>query len=144
MKFKLFRYEIIIQKQNICHITDFINDRPEEIPYQHDFNIDKRINAMIREHGFIEYIFRDFDMALLTYGEYAAQLLQDVMLSLTKIRIKLIEKGAENRIKSFDQKVHEQFHKLLGVLERRQDFEILEKIKDYDIKEYHNGGSLSP
>lgn len=142
MKLRFLQYEIIIQKQNILHITNFIDVQPDEIPYQYDFNIDKRINAMVREHGFIEYIFRDFDVALMTYGEYAAQLLQDVMLSLTKIRVKLIEKGAEDRIKLFDQKVHEQFHKLLGVLERRQDFEILEKIKDYDIKEYHNGGSL--
>ncbi len=135
MKLQFFNYEIIIQKRNIFHITDF-GERPEEIPYQHDFNIDKRINAMVRQHGFIEYIFRDFDVALMTYGECATQLLQDVMISLMKIRTRLIDRGAEHRIELFDQKVHEQFHKLLGVLEQRQDFKILEKIKNYDVKEY--------
>ena len=142
MKLKLFNYDVIIQKRDVFHITDF-GERPEAAPYAHDFNIDKRINAMVKEHGFIEYIFRDFDMALLTYGESAIQLLQDVMMSLTKIRTQLVSRGAEHRIELFDQKVHEQFHKLLRVLEQRRDFEILKKVKDYDIKEYHNGELLS-
>ena len=137
MKFKLFNYDIIIQKRDVFHITDF-GERPEAAPYEYDFNIDKRINAMIKKHGFIEYIFRDFDIALLGYGECATQLLQDVMMSLMKIRTRLVERGAEHRIELFDHKVYEQFHKLLGVLEQRRDFEILEKIKDYDVNEYHN------
>lgn len=138
MKLKLFNYNIIIQKQDVFHITDF-PERPEELPYEHDFNMDKRIHAMVKEHGFIEYIFRDFDIALMTYGECATQLLQDVMISLMRIRNRLVEKGAEGRIELFDQKIHEQFHRLLGILEERKDFEILKKIRDYDIKEYHDG-----
>lgn len=41
---------------------------------------------MIREHGFIEYIFRDFDVALMMYDDCATQLLQDVMVSLMNMK----------------------------------------------------------
>lgn len=140
MKLRLIGYELILQKVNTFHYTHFPEKEyiEDNKPYQYDFNIDKRINAMVKEHGFIEYIFRDFDVALMGYGEYAVQLLKDVMVSLINIRNRLLSAGAtQEHMKLYDIKIHQQFHRLLGILENRSDFEVLEQIKDFDIKEYY-------
>lgn len=139
MKFVIFGYEIIIRKIFKLHITQHESLFKDEKKYILEFPVEKRIRAMISDNGFITYIFRDFDVALMSYGEYAVQLLQDVMTGLTKIREKLLLKGATPiEIKLFDDKVHSSFNSLCKVLEHRNDLEVLEQIKNFDIVNYHN------
>lgn len=143
IKFVLFGWEIRIQPEDFvrCHITDFPErEYKEPEQYRLEYTMDDRIYAMVGEHQFIDYIFRDFDMALFTYREYAAQLLEDVMNSLRKIRKTLSEKGASNeQLRVYDQKIHTCFERTMKVIKDRNDTELYEMIIGYEIEKYHNG-----
>lgn len=139
MRFVLFSYEIIIRKNFKLHYTEQESSFKDEKEYRLQFPMEKRIHAMVSNDGYITYIFRDFDIALMTYREYAVQLLQNVMQGLTENREKLLFRGATStEIKMFDDKVHSSFKLLCKILEQRHDLEVLKDIKDFDIKNYHN------
>lgn len=150
-KFTLFGYEISIRPNydSIMHVTDFRTDELPETPkWEHSFPIEKRIKAMVRHHGFIEYLFRDFDVVLITYRESALILLEDAMKSLKKIRTNLALKGATDEdLNKFDIKVHTCYQKTLDVIKRRindplndnkeADIELLSVLESFKIYEYH-------
>src|SRR3972149_8728433 len=94
--FSIFGFYIQVTKghPNLLHVTDYVKEEDNSIPWEHSFPMDKRIEAMVGHHRFIEYIFRDFSMALLTYRESALILLEDAMKSLVKIRTNLALRGA--------------------------------------------------
>lgn len=150
-KFVIFGHEISIRPEyeTIMHITDYHTEELPEIPkWEHSFPIEKRIHAMVKHHGFIEYIFRDFDLALISYRESAIILLEDIMKSLKKIRSNLALKGAtDEELMSFDIKVHNCFQKTLDVVKTRindpmnnnieADKELLISLESFKIYEYH-------
>lgn len=143
IKFVLFGWEIRIQPEDYtrCHVTFFPErEYKEPEPYMLEYTMEDRIYAMVGEHQFIDYIFRDFGMALFTYREYAVQLLEDVMNSLRKIRKTLQKKGAsEEQLKLFDKKVHDCFEITMNVVKNRNDTELYNMIIKYEIEKYQNG-----
>ena len=152
-KFTLFGYEIRIQPASwqTLHVTVFPDvEYIEPEPYRLQFTMDDRIFAMAGNHQFIEYIFRDYDMALFTYREYAAILLEDVMNSLRKIRNTLSERGAnEEQLRTYDEKVHVCFERTVNVIKHRaedennaqknEEQELYNTIVGYEIDRYYNG-----
>lgn len=142
MKIKILGYEIRIEKAyfNELHVSPHCasDSYVEPVLFMHDFNMAKRINVMVKHHGFIEYIFRDLGIAVVTYNEFAVQLLEDILHTLLKIRTTLKEKGAtEEQLAVYDAKIYTCFHTMIGVLEDLEAYDILEQIKEYDIKNYH-------
>jgi len=150
-KFVIFGHEINIRPayEVRMHVTDFHTEELPEIPkWEHSFPMEKRIHAMVRHHGFISYIFRDFDVALITYRESALILLEDAMKSLKKIRSNLALRGATDEdLNKFDNRVHMCFQKTLDVIETRiedptnknkeADIELLSTLETFKIYEYH-------
>ena len=149
-RFVIFGYEIRIRPEYEIklHITDFPRDDIMEEIWEHDFSINKRINVMIKHHGFIEYIFRDFDIALISFRESAIMLLEDVMKSLKRIRDNLAIAGAmDEDLNKYDMKIHECFQKTLNVISERikdpqnyqieSDKELLSTLESFKIYEYH-------
>lgn len=133
---KIFGYEFVLRKDSTLHISDLKkSDFEEVLPYNLEYDSHKRVSAMCE---FVGYIFRDYDIAILNYREYAAIILKGVMKDLKKIRKKLISKKiTEEEIKPFDEKVHSSFKNICTILKNRNDMEVLNTIKCYDIKNYH-------
>lgn len=149
-KFILFGHEIRIRPEYEVklHVSDFEREDIVEEMWEHDFNISKRINAMTKHHGFIEYIFRDFDVALISFRESALILLEDVLKSLRKIRNNLAVAGASDEgLTKYDKKIHDCFEKTLNVIRERikdpnnhnieADKELLTTLESFKIYEYH-------
>lgn len=112
-----------------------------------NYDTEKRINVMVKHHGFIEYQSRDFNNALLACKDI--EILNDVLDSIKEIRTKLIDKGAtKKQIYRYDSKVRECFNKSINIIRNRtnspsnnyikEDLEILDKILQLDIDNYHN------
>ena len=150
IRFVIFGYEVRIrpEREVRLHISDFNKEDMMEEKWEHDFNINKRIHVMIKHHGFIEYIFRDFDIALISFRESAIMLLEDVMKSLRRIRDNLAIAGATDEdLNKYDMKIHECFQKTLNVISERiknsqnyqkeSDKELLSTLESFKIYEYH-------
>ena len=112
-------------------------------------DIEKRVNAMIGDHGHIDYMFRDFDNTLLTYRKLAVKSLNCTLDSIVKIRKKLIDKGATTEnINMFDTNVKKCFNKSINVVRNRannpknqyveEDSVILCEILRLNIDNYYN------
>ena len=113
------------------------------------YNMEKRINVMVKYHGHIDYMFRDFDNALLTYRKLAVKLLDSALDSIEKIRKKLIERGATTeQIYIFDSKVKKCFNKSIDIIRNRvnnpeyehieEDSAILCEILRLNVDNYYN------
>lgn len=152
IKFFIFGYCVQITKghPNKLHITNYIKEDIEEIPWEYSYPIEKRVEAMIGHHGFIEYIFRDFSIALISYRESALILLEDIMKSLIKIRSNLALKGASDEdLLKFDTKVHICFQNTLNTIKERikdknshnieADKHLLITLESFKIYEYYKG-----
>lgn len=148
-KFILFGHEIRIRPEYDVrlHVSDFEREDIVKETWEHDFNISKRINAMTRHHGFISYIFRDFDVAIISFRESAIILLEDVMKSLRRIRENLALAGATDEdLNKYDMKIHDCFQKTLNVIRERiknpqnyqveADKELLTTLEKFKIYEY--------
>ncbi len=148
--FIIFGHEIRIRPEYEVklHISDFKREDMMEEKWEHDFNINKRINAMTKHHGFIEYIFRDYGFALISFRDSALLLLEDVMKSLRKIRDNLVTAGAtDDDLSKYDKKIHECFEKTLNVIRERikdpqnyqveADKKLLATLETFKIYEYH-------
>ena len=109
---------------------------------------------MIKDHGHIDYMFRDFDNALLTYRKLAVKLLNSTLDSIVKIRKKLIDKGATaEHIYMFDSKVKKCFNKSINVVRNRvynpeneyivKDSIVLCEILKLNIDNYYNDNRWS-
>lgn len=130
MRINLGKYEIIIQRDSRLHITpQSCEDEIEE--WTLTFPIEKRISAQC---DFVHYLFRDFDIAILTYPKSAALILLDVMKNLKTIRDHLKSKGAtEEQLKPFDKAVHDGYNNVCQVVLNRGDQKVYKKIKCYDL-----------
>lgn len=116
------------------HITE---QPPMKVPDQWvlEYPMEKRVSAMCE---FVEYIFRDYGIALLTYREYAVIILKNVMNDLRSIRTDLQSKGAtEQQLKPLDDAVCDNFIRVCDIVKNRNDIEVLNSIQDYDIQNYH-------
>ncbi len=137
MKLRIGKFEIIIQKTYFsnCHITDDIsNHHIEEKLYVHDFNHIKRLNALIRRHGMIEFTFRDIDNALAEYGTDVILLLEGVLEGYGKIRNALIiSRMSKEMIEKYDNKIYSCHDKLITILENRGDTPNAKILRDYPI-----------
>lgn len=136
MKLKIGKYEIIIQKTyfNGFHITDNSGSMPESPEYVHDFSHARRLSALIREHGMIDYTFRNLDSALIAYGADVIQLIDCVIECYGKIRMALIKaKMSEEMLVQYDNKIYDSFNKLIVVLENRKDLSNAKILRDIDI-----------
>ena len=113
------------------------------------YDIEKRINAMVRDHGHIDYVFRDFDNVLLTYRKLTVKLLNCTLGQIVKIRKKLIDRGATTEdIYIFDSKVKKCFNKSVNIIRNRvnntenqyieEDSVILCEILRLNIDNYYN------
>lgn len=113
------------------------------------YNIEKRIYAMVRDHGMIDYTFRDFNNALLTYRELGTKLLNSALDSIVKTRTKLINKGAtEEQIHRYDSKVIRCFNKSVEIIRNRatnsenlcieEDLKLLCEVNRLNIYNYYN------
>ena len=88
--------------------------------YVWKYGIEKRICAMVRDHGFIDYMFRDFNNTLLTRRDIVEQLLEEVLDSITKKRRILINKGATTeQISRYDSMVRKCFNKSINIIRNR-------------------------
>lgn len=150
IKFTIFGYYIYITKEHPLklHITDYISNTEEIVPWEHSFPMNKRIEAMVGHHRFIEYIFRDMDFTLISYRDSALILLEDAMKSLSKIRTKLALKGAtDTDLNKFDTKIRVCFEKTMRVVgdriedplnpNKEADKELLIVLESFKIYEYH-------
>ena len=136
MKLKIWGYEIIVQKAYFSnlHITDNMSSIPEEKPYVHDFNHAKRLNALIRKHGMVEFTFRDIDSAISEYGPDVIQLLEGVLEGYGKIRNALIiSKMPKEMLEKYDNKIYSCHDKLITILENRGDTPNAKILRDYPI-----------
>ena len=148
--FIIFGHEIRLRPEYEVrlHVSDLKREDIAEEKWEYDFNINKRIHAMTKHHGFIEYIFRDFDIALISFRESALILLEDVMKSLRRIRDNLATAGATDEdLEKYDKKIHECFEKTLNVVRERirdpqnyqleADKKLLATLETFKIYEYH-------
>ena len=119
-------------------------------PYELNFSINRRIEALAGHHRYIEWTFASFNEAIQAYGIDAIETLNSVLESLIHIRNKLITAGAtDKQLEIYDNKVCVCFGLVLSTIKNRinsddntytpQDVELLNSIKDYDIYNYHNG-----
>ena len=167
IKFKLFKWEIIIRDENLgkLHITQFPCNEIKEadnleinepIGYKYfdidPLNISKRIHALAGDHGMIDYIFRGLGQALLMYHGDAITLLNGVMRSLTQMRNDLRAKNATTtELDTIDEKVHKNFRLMLAEIKAKADDpkneikdldkQLYDVVKQYDIQHYHIGNN---
>ena len=120
--------------------------------YEHyvlKYDMEKRISAMVTDHGMIDYAFRDFNNALLTCGELVIKLLNSTLDSMVKTRTKLINKGAtEEQIHRYDSKVIECFNKSVEIIRNRatnsenpyieEDLKLLCEVNRLNVYNYYN------
>ncbi len=117
--------------------------------YALKYNMEKRISVMISDHGMIDYMFRDFNNALLTYREFGIKLLNSALDSIVKTRTKLINKGAnEEQIHKYDSKVAKCFNRSIEIIRNRaenpenpyieEDLKLLCEINRANIHDYYN------
>lgn len=116
--------------------------------YAPKYNIEERICAMVTDHGMIDYTFRDFNNALLTYRELVVKLLNSTLDSIVKTRTKLINKGAnEEQIHRYDSKVIRCFNKSVEIIKNRchsenpymeEDLKLLSEVNRLNIRNYYN------
>lgn len=117
--------------------------------YTLKYDMEKRISVMISDHGMIDYMFRDFNNALLTYRELGTKLLNSALDSIVKTRTKLINKGAtEEQIRIYDSKVIQCFNKSVEIIRNRaenpenprmeDDLKLLCDINRANIHNYYN------
>jgi len=107
----------------------------EIAPYEYNVpDIVDRIEAMAGNHEFIEFLFRDYDNALLTYRESALILLDGMIKSLNIIRQKLSDKGAtEEQLKRYDDKIKKCFSCTMRVIQNRIDcYDDFHPLKELD------------
>jgi len=138
MRIQIFGYELIFRKEYFTkfNITDYVSEPIQEGIYVHDFNMDKRIRVLVGHHGMVEYIFRDLAFAIITYDEYAIQLLEDVIKTLSTIRTKIKSKGAtDSQLNEYDDKVYTCYRHMLTSLHTSGFIE--PKLLNYDIINYY-------
>lgn len=112
------------------------------------YNMEKRISVMVTDHGMIDYTFRDFNNALLTYRDLVIKLLNSTLDSIVKTRTKLINKGAtEEQIHIYDSKVIQCFNKSVEIIKNRchsenshmeEDLKLLYEVMLLNIHDYYN------
>lgn len=152
MKLGLFGYEIVIRKEYFSklHVTEKKGELKKVEEYQYKFDMEKRMRAMVGDKQFIDYVFRDLGLALLTYRDSAVILLEGVMASIRKIRDTLKSKGAsDEHLAVFDSKVRKCFGDVMRDIENRlksdnnityeEDMRLLRQVEKYDIDNYHGG-----
>lgn len=154
IKFAIFSHDIIIRPESDMkfHVTHF-----PEVPIQDEplwsyyFTMEKRIDVFTQYKGFIEYVFRNYDMALLNYGDSAFLHLEAILRSFKEIRDKFEAKGATpEQLKMFDEKIQTCFEKTRNIVKNKTDelskiesedlqkhLELVNKLDKFDIKEYY-------
>ncbi len=131
-KFVILGHEIRIRPE--YEVTMHVTEQPivelgEVEQWKHDFPMDKRINVFTQYKGFISYIFRDYDVALMMYKDTAILHLEAILLSFTQIRNKFESKGATSeQLKMFDDKICDSFKVSINVVKNR--VETLKKLND--------------
>ncbi len=146
----LFGWEIRVCSLNYrkLHFTYF-PETPEPEQYELDFSVEKRINTLAKEHGLLDYIFRDLGKAVLTYHKDAVILVNHVMTSVSEMRQDIKSSGAaEFQLKAIDERVCRNWGYMLDYINsksidknnpnQKKDLEMLENIKVCDVKNYFN------
>ncbi len=155
----LFGWEIQVCSPNYrkFHFTYF-PETPEPEQRELDLSVEKRINALAKEHGLLDYVFRDLGRAVLTYHKDAVILVDHVMLSITEMRNNIKTSGAaEFQLKAIDERVCQNWGYMLDYIgsksvdknnpNQKKDLEMLEDIKSYDVTsfpDYKSGASATP
>lgn len=155
VKFKIFRWEIQVcsSEYRRLHYTEF-PETPEPDSYELNFPVEKRIRALTKEHGLLDYVFRDLGRAVLTYHRDAIILIDHVMSSITEMRNDIKSSGAaEFQLKEIDERVCKNWYSMLDYIKSRStdkknpnrfhDLEMLNDIKSYDIQNYCNQVRMS-
>lgn len=149
-KFRLFGWEFQIcsPEYHKFHLTYF-PETPQPESYELEFPVEKRIEALSKEHGLLDYVFRDLGRAVLTYHKDAIILVNHVMLSVSEMRQDIKSSGAaEFQLKAIDERVFKDWYYMLDYIKSRStdkknpnrnlDLEMLNDIKSYDIQNYCN------
>ena len=106
IRIKILGHEIRIlpEKDLTMHFTDYERSADSEVEqWKHDFPMDKRVNVFTQYKGFIDYVFRDYDVALMMYKDTAILHLEGILTSFAQIRNKFESKGATpEQLKKFD------------------------------------------
>jgi hypothetical protein len=154
LKFVIFGHEIIIRREydSKLHSTYFPEKEYKEIPvWEHKFPMDKRINIFTEFNGFTDYVFRNYDLALLNYGESALFHLEAILNSFRETRQKFEAKGAtDEQLKEFDEKIYGCFRKTMNAVEKKTEeleakesedlqyhLKVMRELKAFKIEDYY-------
>lgn len=137
IRFRIFGHEIRIIPQGdiMMHFTEYTKTVDSEVEqWKHDFPMDKRVHVFTQYKGFIDYVFRDYDVALMMYKDTAILHLEAILSSFAAIRNKFESKGATpEQLKIFDDKICDSFKSSINVVKNR--VETLKKINDKNYLE---------
>ncbi len=157
IRFRIFGHEIRIlpEKDVMMHITDYIKSEDNEVEqWKHDFPIDKRVNVYTQYKGLIDYIFRDYDVALMMYKDSAIIHLEYILRSFIEIRNRFESKGATpEQLKKFDDKICDAFKSSINIVKNRVDTlkqlndknyleeqDLVRKLEAFKIEDYYKRG----
>jgi hypothetical protein len=153
-KFVIFGHEIRIRPESEIrmHVTQFPETKDDEVEvWKHDFPMDKRVNVYTQYKGFIDYIFRDYDVALMMYKDTAILHLEAILSSLCDIRTKFESKGATSeQLELFDNKIFSAFESSIDIVKNRvetlkrvkhpslqDELKLVKKLETFKIEDYY-------
>lgn len=156
-KFVIFGHEIMIRPENDVKLHTDVSKNvstimiPEEPAWEHSFPISKRVNVYTEYKGFIDYVFRDYSIALLNCGETALFHLEAILRSFKEQRYRFELKGATpEQLKQFDDKIYACFEITVHEVEDRTKvlaetnseelqyhMDVLAKLKSFKIDDYY-------
>lgn len=136
-KLTIFGHKIIIKPESDVkfHVTQFPEKIPDDNLWEYHFTMERRIDVFTQYKGFIEYVFRNYDMALLNYGDSAFLHLEAILKSFKQIRNKFEEKGAtQEQLRMFDEKIQSCFNRTVQIVKNKT--EELAMIESEDLQKH--------